>query len=1230
MNGFCRVFSRTLLAVLLFFMACGPLRAAVYINEFMADNPGRPNDPNAQLDMDGKSPGWIELRNDGASAVTLTGWALSDDPLIPGKWVFAAPAAPATTHTTIPANGFKLVFCGGLARNVANVEPHPTFKIDNAGVLLLSQPDGSGGWNVVSQIGTSLIKYPNQRKAISYGYPGNDPNQAPVFFESDTPGGTNGATGVATFCKDTKFDISRGFYDTPFTLNITSSTPGATIAYTLNGSVPTATNGTQVPAADAAATPVATLSITGTTIVRAVAHKSGLGSTNIDTQTYLFASQVLAQSGPLPSMGLAAGDTYNWGASGGTNIGGPDWAVDPDIVNHAVVANRLTADDLKSLPVVSLVVPWRETFGPQNTTGVPVDQRGFYVGAEVGVANEGADRYGSLEYFNPGGNPADPNLKKGFQTDGNVHVFGGTSQQRWKSYKLSMRFKAQENVNYNVYGDETSPSQDLFILDARLNQAWVHPDATQRSRGDYVRDHVMADLQQQMGTETFHSQPTHLFLNGLYWGLYILHEKPDEKFTADYLGGSKSDWDVFKHSATGGTDGGTLFGNVVNSALLDPSKALGSTSGTTFSNCTTLKNYEDLLDLLGLGVVAPNPAPNLTVQANYEAVAAKLDLVSFVDYILVNVVAANNDWPHKNYYASFNRTDPAGKWRFHSWDAEHVFRAESENALNSGNWNGDSSGPGALFRKLAVNAEFRSLVADRAHKHLFNGGTLSLENLQAVFGARLGEIEPSGVRGESARWGDNRQATPYNYVTNWSAEKNRILTTVLPGRAGLGASPSYTALNQLKAFTVSGTPSPMYPSVAAPVFRNAANSQVQHGGNVAMGFSLQLFNPGATGGATTYYTLDGSDPREAYTGNVAAGALAYSAPLPLMASGHVNARILTGGNWSALNAAYFFVDAEPASAANLVVSKIHYHPAALTAAELAAGFTDRDQFEFIELMNIGATGINLLGVTCGSGFDYTFTESSAVRELAAGARVLIVRDRAAFDFRNGVGLPVAGEFQLGTGLSNSGERLHFKAANGVTIKDFVYDDVAPWPTTPDGGGPSLVLMHPATNPDHTVAAHWRPSSGGAQPNADDRVFYADWRAQAFTGPDATDDLVSGPAVDPNGNGYANLLEFGMGLDPLAPSTAPDPVAVTFEIADLGVGPERLIRLAFRRNPAAEEVAWTIQAGITLDDFAPVPFTQEGTTLQNGDGTETVTWLVREPLAGNLRRFFRLQGAIGVP
>ncbi len=1198
--------------------------AAVQINEFMVDNPGRPNDPNALLDMDGSSPGWIELHNNGGAAVPLTGWALSDDPANPGKWVFAAPVAPATVHTTIPANGYRVIFCGGIERNIANVEAHTNFKLDDGGVVLLSQPDGSGGWTVVSQVGTAAVPYPNQRKAVSYGYPSNNSTQPPVFFANDTPGAANApvTAGVTEFCDDTQFDADRGFYDAPFVLTITCATPGATIAYTVNGNVPSPTHGTQVPAADGASTPVATINITGTTIIRARAWKAGLGMSNVDTHTYIFASQVLTQNGPLPSMGLTTHDTFPWGTSGGSlrSPAGPDWEVDPAVVNHATAGNRLTAEDLRKLPVVSVVTPWREAFGPNNTAPdyatTPVANRGFYVGGEVGVPNEGTDRYCSMEYINPAGDSVNPNAVKGFQTDGNVHVFGGTSQQRWKSYKLSMRFRSQETVEFNVYGDDASPRQDLFILDARLNQAWVHPDGTQRARGDYVRDHVMADLQNAMGGSSFHSKPVHYFLNGLYWGLYVLHEKPDDRFMADYSGGDKEDWDVFKHNGGNGVDGGTLFGNVISSMPLNPALPLGSTSDATTSayyNCTTLKNFEDLLDLVGLGRVAPNPspAPNLATQAAYEAVLGKLDLGQFIDYMLLNFVAANNDWAHKNLYASYRRSDPNAKWRWHSWDAEHVFRTESENSVSKN----DTYGPTAIHQRLMASAEYRLSFADAIQKHIFNNGLLSTQGLRDAFNRRFAEIEPWGVRGESARWGDNRvDASPYTYLSSWATEKSRILNVILPARGSTAASPASTALNQMKSVG-------LYPATAAPEFRNNSTNTLQHGGIVPAGFTLRIHNP-VGGASVVYYTLDGTDPRTLWTGTPSAAAQTYSAPFALGTSLTVKSRVLNGTTWSALNEAFFSVGTVPASAANLVVSEFNYNPAAPSEAEIAAGHTQRRNFEYIELMNIGSSGVNLEGVRFGAGFDYTFTPASSVRELAPGERVLIVDRLEAFEMRYGPGKPVAGSFQLGTNLSDSGERLELLAADGSTIKDFTYNDRSPWPAAADGEGYSLVLIKPHSNPDHNNAHNWRPSAvAGGVPGSSDVLTYATWKAaQSFT-----DDM-----ADDDRDGTLNCEEYFFRTDPASAVSRPAVTGkVETHLVDPGPGlppvPGDYLTITFTRNPAADEATCVPQIsddlGAWRDGAADI---LRVSITPNPDGTVTEVWRSTTPAGGDRRLFGRVR------
>ena len=65
----------------------------VMISEFMASNSGE--QPNSVHDELGNSPDWIELYNATGSAVSLTGWSLTDNIDRPRKWRFPAALLPA-------------------------------------------------------------------------------------------------------------------------------------------------------------------------------------------------------------------------------------------------------------------------------------------------------------------------------------------------------------------------------------------------------------------------------------------------------------------------------------------------------------------------------------------------------------------------------------------------------------------------------------------------------------------------------------------------------------------------------------------------------------------------------------------------------------------------------------------------------------------------------------------------------------------------------------------------------------------------------------------------------------------------------------------------------------------------------------------------------------------------------------------------------------------------------
>ena len=210
------------------------------------------------------------------------------------------------------AGAYMLVYASGknAARGSgASLEYHTNFKLSPAGgVLVLNRPNGSGGWISGQPDRQRDDRVSEAAHGFSYGAASPASPGTLTYFLVDTPGAANNAaSAVPEFCKDTTFDIDRGFYDAPFTLHITTLTPGATIVHTVNGSEPSATNGIQSPAPDAATPPVATISISDTTLIRARAIKAGIGPSDVDTQTYLFAARVLQQNGPPPSMNLAAG-----------------------------------------------------------------------------------------------------------------------------------------------------------------------------------------------------------------------------------------------------------------------------------------------------------------------------------------------------------------------------------------------------------------------------------------------------------------------------------------------------------------------------------------------------------------------------------------------------------------------------------------------------------------------------------------------------------------------------------------------------------------------------------------------------------------------------------------------------------------------------------------------------------------------------------------------------------
>ena len=281
-----------------------------------------------------------------------------------------------------------------------------------------------------------------------------------------------------------------------------------------------------------------------------------------------------------------------------------------------------------------------------------------------------------------------------------------------------------------------------------------------------------------------------------------------------------------------------------------------------------------------------------------------------------------------------------------------------------------------------------------------------------------------------------------------------------------------------------------------------------------------------------------------------------------------------------------------AAAGNLVVSELHYDPSAATAAEVNAGVTDNDDFEFVEVRNISPTAtVNLNGVRFSVGITYTFPATT----LAPGAALTVPRRASAFALRH-PSLTVAPEYYQASGnvFSNNGELVVLIDAAGADIVRFTYGTAAPWPVTPHGAGPSLVLIAPLLNPDPNDPLNWRASStNDGNPNASDALA-----------PPAI------PGGDANANGLPDIVDYalGGGAFPSAGSTLV--TGVTYPT------------FTFERQPRAD-VLWQIETSPGLQSWALAGATVtpvSRTTL--GSGLERITLRTTTPLYAAPAPFLR--------
>lgn len=638
----------------------------VVINEILSSN------TTVNQDEDGSYQDWVELYNAGGSAVNLNGYGLSDDALIPFKWTFP--------NVSIGAGQYMLIWCSDKDRTDPANPLHTNFKLSSAGDLVILT--NASALTVDSVPATAIAQN------VSYGRIPNGSGPF-MFFGVVTPGAANGAVAYSETLEPPTFSQESGFMISGFNLTLSTTVPGATILYTLDGSEPSASNlgGTtysyknQYPKlpgqatgpllnqsfrtfqysaplaiADRSAQPNKIANISTTydftptyiptspifkgTVVRAKVIKAGALDSHIVTKSYYISPQGTSKY-TLPVISLSVDENKLFDYNQGILVAGVDFD------------NWRTANPADDAPTEGNVANFfRRGIDFEKTTNFTY----FVNGAPVLNQDVGLRTHGGSSRIAPN-----------------------------KSMTLYARSDyGDDSMSYKFFNDRSFDSFTGLVLHNSGNDF----DQTM------FRDALCHQLLKNLHITTKGWQPAVSFINGEYWGILAFRDKIDDEFFKRVYNIEKTDIQVLENEYW----------------LVEGGQ-------------TAADDYLTLVDYMTNN--------SLVSQTNYDYVKTQMDPESFKDYFISNIFLENADWPVNNIYywrkktASYVPDAPYGqdgRWRWMAHDMDDTFAISNANVnLNSLADATAPNGPGwpnapwsTLFlRRMLENPTFKNEFINR-------------------------------------------------------------------------------------------------------------------------------------------------------------------------------------------------------------------------------------------------------------------------------------------------------------------------------------------------------------------------------------------------------------------------------------------------------------------------------------------------------------------------------------
>jgi hypothetical protein len=638
-----------------------------------------------------------------------------------------------------------------------------------------------------------------------------------------------------------------------------------------------------------------------------------------------------------------------------------------------------------------------------------------------------------------------------------VRIRGGTSRS-WpkKSYKIELN----EDHEFELH-----PGQ------RRVTEFDLNTTYTDKS---YVRSVLTYEHQRDAGLPSPETFLAHLRQNTAFYNVCLYSEQPDKDF--------------------------------LRRVGLDETGALYKCGpGSTYENIASFEKKTRLLE--GTADVQALVAGLALNGAALEAfVFDNLDVPAMVNFMALVVTTQNIDASDKNHFL-YRDSEGTREWRMLPWDQDLTFGPDALNTdnivYNSQNTNAPTcaSHPfiGArpfLLHAGKYNRLLEAIIKTPRTREMLLRRTRTLTDrflTTGYFQRRIDELVAAigpDVLLDQARWGANAAfpGTTYSLAQANDRIKNEYLAPRLLYLAG-------TNIVAVGAANPNTQPPQTTVGIASFEFNPASGNQAEE--------YICLTNPLPSAVDVSEWRIDGAIRFTFAPGTVIpSNSVLYLTPevvafrsrssgpgggQGLQVQGNYRGQLSARGDGVGLydDAGRLvhtngYAGSPSVAQQYLRITEIMYHPASTGGTEGA------EELEFIELRNISSQqSIELSNVRFVRGVEYNFS-AGAVRSLAPGARVLVVKNEAAFGARYGSGLNVAGAYA--GQLENRGERLELVDGSGEEILDFSYDNR--WYGLSDGLGFSLVVVDEQAPPEAWgERSQWRLSGqlggspGGAEGEA---------------------------------------------------------------------------------------------------------------------------------------------------